>query len=218
MKKAATTSVLLGAAALALATPAFAVSPDIVISQVYGGGGNSGATLTHDFIEVFNRGVAPVDVTGWSVQYASATGSTWQVTALSGIIPVGGYYLIQQAQGAGGSQALPTPDATGTIAMSATNGKVALVTSTTALSGTCPAAYDFFGFGTANCSETAATAALNNTTAASRNADGCTDTDDNSSDFTLGGPLPRNSASPVNDCNPVQNTSSTWGRMKTLYR
>jgi predicted extracellular nuclease len=218
MKKAATTSVFLGAAALALATPAFAVSPDIVISQVYGGGGNSGATLTNDFIEIFNRGVAAVDVTGWSVQYASASGSTWQVTALSGVIPAGGYYLIQEAQGAGGSQALPTPDATGTIAMSATNGKIALVTNSTALSGTCPAAYDFLGYGSANCSETSATLSLNNTTAVLRNADGCTETDNNSSDFTLETPAPRNSASPDHNCNPVQNTSSTWGRMKTLYR
>ena len=38
------------------AQQARAISPDIVISQVYGGGGNSGATLTNDFIELFNRG------------------------------------------------------------------------------------------------------------------------------------------------------------------
>src|SRR5689334_13261168 len=55
----------------------------IVISQVYGGGGNSGAPLKNDFIELFNRGSAPVDITGWSVQYASATGTTYQVTALT---------------------------------------------------------------------------------------------------------------------------------------
>jgi len=218
MKKSATALTLLGAATLALASPALAVSPDIVISQVYGGGGNSGATLTNDFIELFNRGVGPVDVTGWSVQYASASGSTWQVTALSGIIPAGGYYLVQEAQGAGGSQALPTPDVVGTIAMSATSGKVALVGTTTALSGTCPAAYDLIGYGSANCAEGTAAPGLANTTAASRNADGCTDTDDNRSDFSLGNPAPRNSAAPDHNCNPVQNTSSTWGRMKTLYR
>jgi hypothetical protein len=28
----------------------------VVISQVYGGGGNTGATYTHDFIELFNSG------------------------------------------------------------------------------------------------------------------------------------------------------------------
>src|SRR5574341_980987 len=52
-----------------------AVSPDIVISQVYGGGGNTGATYTHDFIELFNRGTTSTSVDGWSVQYTSATGT-----------------------------------------------------------------------------------------------------------------------------------------------
>ena len=29
---------------------------NLVVSQVYGGGGNTGASYTHDFIELFNRG------------------------------------------------------------------------------------------------------------------------------------------------------------------
>src|SRR6266850_126259 len=57
-------------------------STSIVISQVYGGGGNSGAVFKNDFIEIFNRGSAAVDITGWSVQQASATGTTWNVAAL----------------------------------------------------------------------------------------------------------------------------------------
>jgi uncharacterized protein len=40
----------------AVKSPVAAASPDIVISQVYGGGGNSGAQYTHDFVELFNRG------------------------------------------------------------------------------------------------------------------------------------------------------------------
>ena len=96
------------------------VDTDVVISQVYGGGGNAGATLTHDFVELFNRGSNPVNLTGWSVQYTSATGTgTWQVTPLSGFIAPGHYYLVQQAQGTGGTAPLPAPDATGTIAMAA---------------------------------------------------------------------------------------------------
>jgi hypothetical protein len=63
--------------------------PSIVISQIYGGGGNSGATLKNDFIELFNPGGVAVSVNGWSVQYASAAGTTWQVTNLSGTIPPG---------------------------------------------------------------------------------------------------------------------------------
>ncbi|MFP7722420.1 lamin tail domain-containing protein [Lysobacter sp. A3-1-A15] len=171
----------------------------VVVSQVYGGGGNSGATLRSDFIELRNTGAAAVTLDGWSVQYASSGGSSWQRTPLSGSIAPGGYYLVKQADGAGGSLDLPTPDATGTIAMAGTNGKVALVSSGGALSGACPLAaatvVDFVGYGgSANCFEGAgATATLSNTTAALRNGDGSVDTDDNAADFTRGTPDPRNS-------------------------
>ncbi|MEO8217047.1 MAG: DNA/RNA non-specific endonuclease [Acidobacteriota bacterium] len=184
-----------------LAQSVSAASTGIVISQVYGGGGNSGATYKNDFIELFNRGTSPVDVTGWSVQYASAAGTTWATTALSGTIQPGQYYLVQEAAGAGGTADLPTPDATGGISMSASNAKVALVNNITALSGACPTGVvDFIGFGTANCSEGTAVAPLTNTTAALRNGNGCTDTDSNSGDFSIGVPTPRNSASPLNSC------------------
>jgi hypothetical protein len=177
---------------------AFAASPNIVISQVYGGGGNAGTTFRNDFIELFNRGTSPVNVTGWTVQYTSTTGTTWQTTVLSGTIQPGRYYLVQEAQGAGGTTDLPTPDATGTIPMGATGGKVALVNNSTALTGACPLGanvIDFVGFGAANCSETAPTAATANTTAAIRKNGGTTDTDNNSTDFVIATPTPRNSAS-----------------------
>src|SRR5688500_17329353 len=61
--------------AAAYSGPSQATSPNIVISQVYGAGGNSGATLTHDYIELFNRGNTAVSLAGWSLQYASATGT-----------------------------------------------------------------------------------------------------------------------------------------------
>ncbi len=178
-----------------------AVPPEetpVVISQIYGGGGNSGATYTHDFIELYNPGSSAVDISGWSVQYASAAGSTWQVTPLSGSVAPGGYYLIQQAQGSGGTTPLPTPDAIGAIAMSATAGKVALVDSTTALSGACPtgeAIVDFVGFGgSASCFEGSGPApAPSNTTAVMRLNGGAQDTDDNAADFVAGAPDPRNS-------------------------
>lgn len=184
----------------------------LVISQLYGGGGNSGATLTHDFIEIFNRTNTTISVSGWSVQYASAAGTTWQVTPLGGSIPPGGYYLVRQAQGAGGTTPLPAPDATGTIAMAAGSGKVALVSTTTALSGSCPLGgmvVDFAGYGTANCFEGAGAApTLTNTTAALRLGDGCQDTDNNSADFMSGAPAPRNSASPLNNCTALKATGA----------
>lgn len=206
-------SFLLGLAIGFLTSPLLAVSSTVVISQVYGGGGNSGATLKNDFIELFNRGAVPVDVTGWSVQYASAAGTTWQTTALSGVIPSGGYYLVQEAQGAGGTVDLPTPDATGTIPMSATAGKIALVNTTTALTGSgCPfsaSIVDFVGFGsTANCFEgTGPAPAPSNTTAVLRGAGGCTETDQNASDFATGPPAPRNSASATAACSGPTNPS-----------
>jgi hypothetical protein len=207
-------AMLAGLAPLAQASPVQAVSPNIVISQVYGGGGNSGAAYTNDFIELFNLGPTPVDISSWSVQYASSSGSSWQVTALSGVIQPGHYYLVQEAAGNGGTTSLPTPDATGAIAMSATSGKIALVSDPTALSGTCPSGaniIDLMGFGSANCSESDPTPALSNTTAALRNGSGCTDTDDNSADFSIDAPNPRNSASPAQSCGapPPTNPSGT---------
>src|SRR5262245_60105935 len=91
-------TVLLCLLAIALAAiEPRAVSPDIVISQIYGAGGNSGATYRNDFIELFNRGATPVMVTGWTVQYAATTGTSWQTTPLSGTIQPGRYYLVQEA-------------------------------------------------------------------------------------------------------------------------
>src|SRR5258706_4957309 len=185
-----------------------AVSSSLVISQVYGGGGNAGSTYRNDFIELFNRGAVPVSLSGMSVQYAAATGTTWQVTVLSGTVAPGQYYLVQEAVGAGGTVNLPTPDATGTIALSATAGKVALASSTTAFASMCPTgAVDFIGYGGANCSEGSPTPALTNTTAASRNANGCTDTDNNATDFSAGAPAPRNTSSSVNACSGATNPS-----------
>src|SRR5438046_9649459 len=61
------------------------VSSGVVISQVYGGGGNTGATFKNDFIELFNRGASAVNVTGWTVQYGSAGGTSWtNITPLIG--------------------------------------------------------------------------------------------------------------------------------------
>ncbi len=192
--------------------PASAASPNVVISQVYGGGGNAGATYKNDFIELFNRGSSPVSLTGWSVQYASTAGTTWQATTLSGSIAPGQYYLVQEAAGAGGTASLPAPDATGSIAMSATGAKVALVNSTAALSGACPSAsvIDLVGYDGATCFEGGAAApALTNTTAALRASGGCTDTDNNAADFAAGAPAPRNSASPLNVCGGSTNPAGS---------
>jgi DNA/RNA endonuclease G (NUC1) len=189
-----------GASGPALSIAASAATPKwLVISQVYGGGGNSGATLKNDFIELYNGSIVDVSLDGWSVQYASSAGSNWAVTPLSGVIKSGQYRMVREAAGNGGTVAVVADDS-GSIAMSATAGKVALVNSTDALSGTCPTAVvDFVGFGTAaNCFEgSGPTSTLSNTTAAIRKLAGQTETDDNKADFATGTPTPRNSASPL---------------------
>lgn len=181
-----------------------AISTTIVISQVYGGGGNSGAPYTNDFIELYNLGASAINLTGFSVQYASAAGtfSSANVHALSGTINPGKYFLIQEASGGASGVPLPTPDlSSGPLNLSATNGKVALVSSTTAL--TCGAScasgvasvVDFIGYGSANDHEGAAAApVLSNTTAALRAGNGATDTDSNAVDFSAVAPCPRNTA------------------------
>lgn len=122
----------------------------------------------------------------------------------------GQYYLIQLAVGTNLSAPLPTPDAIGSTAMSATGGKVALVTTRTGLacnggSAPCDAVQqaqivDLVGWNGANFFETAAAPTTSNTTAVIRGAGGCTDTDSNAADFVPGAPAPRNSASPRAPC------------------
>ncbi|MFI5532013.1 lamin tail domain-containing protein [Kitasatospora sp. NPDC051853] len=197
---AASAATVLGALLSLPGQSAHAVSPDIVISQVYGGGGNSGAPYTHDFIELHNRGTSTVSLAGWTVQYASAGGSSWSTTALTGTIAPGRYHLVREGAGSGSGAALPTPDTIGTLAMSASSGKVALVTNATALTcstgcATKPGVRDFVGYGSsASSAEGSPTGTLSNTTAALRAGGGATDTDANSADFAVTSPIPRNSS------------------------
>ncbi|CAN5328199.1 hypothetical protein BH20ACI2_BH20ACI2_14790 [soil metagenome] len=203
-------------------------STTLVISQVYGGGGNSGAPLTNDFIEIFNKGTTPIDLSNYSVQYAAATTTglfSTNVTALTNVtLQPGQFYLIQQAAGATPSGSLPTPDATGTIAMALGSGKVILANTTSGIAcngSSTPCSVeqlaqivDLVGFGTANFFEgSAAAPAPSNTTSILRAGGGCTDTDQNSTDFATGAPAPRNTASPLNLCTlstTVQFSSPTF--------
>src|SRR5207245_7804769 len=155
----------------------------IVISQIYGGGGNSSAQFRNDFIEIFNRGETAVDINGWSVQHASASGTSWSITALcpSGActLAAGQYFLVQEASSGTTGADLPTSDAAGTANLSATDGKVALVTNSTALFGTdCTSwkanSVDFVGYGNAACFEgTAAASVPSNTRTVFRDSNGC---------------------------------------------
>jgi len=180
-----------------------APSADAVIAEVYGGGGNSGAQYTEDFVEIGNAGGASVDMGGYSVQYlpgAPTASSKWQVTPLAGTLAGGGRYLVGEGFGTGGTTPLPATDAAGAIALSGTSGTVALVQGSDPL--TCVTAADcaadsrvkdLVGYGTATVHEgSGAAAGASNTASVARNA-ALTDTDDNAADFTAGAPTPQNS-------------------------
>lgn len=186
----------------------FSQSTTVVISQFYGAGGNTGATFNADFVELHNVSNAAVSLSGMSIQYSSAT-NTGVWTGVSPLpaasIPAGGYYLIQMSTPGANGAAIPVADyvSNPTIAMSGTNGKLALVNALTALTGcpTDPTIIDLVGYGTANCFEgAAATAVLTSTTGGIRNNNGCAETNNNGADFTVAAVTPRNSASPVFVC------------------
>ncbi|NJQ06225.1 endonuclease/exonuclease/phosphatase family protein [Streptomyces lonarensis] len=205
----AATSLVLTPLPRALAEPApgadlSTTAAGAVISEVYGGGGNSGATLVRDFVELGNPGDSAYELSGHSVQYlpgAPGPNSRWQATPITGTVEPGALYLVAQAAGNGGSVQLPTPDATGSISMSATTGTVALVEGTTPLTCVTAAAcaddarvVDLVGYGSAVVREGSGPAAgAGNNASVARDAE-LTDTDDNAADFTAGAPTPVNSA------------------------
>src|SRR5690242_4533303 len=198
-------------------------SGHVVISQIYGGGGSADAIFTHDFVELFNARSEAVSLRGWSLQYASASGTgnfgatDTQMDELPDVsIEPGQYYLVQLAQGTAGTTPLPSPDFVDPtpINMSATAGKIALVKSAVSLGcngSSAPCSddakaqlVDLVGYGAANFFEGGGPAvATTNATADFRLAGGCIDTDDNASDFSASAPAPRNTQSSRNDCTHV---------------
>jgi len=197
-----TTGLGIGTSATNFTVNAAPVSP-VLISQIYGGGGNSGAVYQNDYIELYNRSGSPVTLTGWSVQYAASTGTSWSVIPLSGVIQSGNYYLIKGASGGAVGAVLPTADATDITAnLGQTAGKVVLLNASTAIPpGTSSpiglsSFQDFAGYGAADAYEgTGPAPSISATTADFRANSGATDTDDNSADFTAATPNPRNSGS-----------------------
>ncbi len=183
---------------------------DIVISQIYSNGGQIGSTYQTNYIEVFNRSNKTFDIAGWPFSFTSATGeftfSIGFVSSSGAFIGPGQYLLIQMGPSGGNGAPLPIfPDfSTSNDITSA--GKIAFSRPGTFLTGPCPLpnsqVIDFVGYGSAaNCFEgTGPVANSSTTTAAIRLAGGCTDTDNNASDFAVGTPVPRNSSSAPNFC------------------
>ncbi len=193
-----------------------AVSPNVVISQFYGGGGLTNAPYKYDYVEIFNRGSAPVNLLDWSVQYASSGGTNWLPTVLPSFnLQPGQYYLIQLASSGTVGADLPMPDFVAPVLqpegfipnLSSISGKISLVNTSMRLpaSPACPndpSLVDLVGYGdSASCFEGAKTANVSAVIAGIRKNGGCLDTDNNAQDFTLGAPAPHNSSSPISACN-----------------
>ena len=200
---------------------AFFMNAQIVINEVYGGGGNSGATFKNDFVELINSGTTSVTLSGATLQYASAAGTFNQYHPLPDItLAPQQTYLIQEAAGTGGTVDLspdfvapiPTNFGSGTnnnpgFAMAGTNLKIALVSNAVQISGPTDAnVLDFVGVGSANQFEgTGAAPVMTNSTSASR-TNGI-DTNNNAADFTTGTPTPKNSTQlSVSDVNGLKVT------------
>ncbi len=183
----------------------------IVINEVYGGGGNSGSTYKNDFVELINKGTSPITLTGATLQYASSAGTFNSYHTLPSItLAPGQTYLVQEAAGTGGTTNLPTPDfiattlvnfngstnnSTDGFAMAGTNMKIVLASNSVQVASPTDAnVLDFVGVGSANQFEgSAAAPAMSNSTSVSRTNG--VDTNNNSADFTAGAPTPQNSAS-----------------------
>lgn len=192
-----TTALVAAAATIAsLTTPVLATpaGDNVVISEAYGGGGNSGAPYSNDFVELYNPTNAPIDLTGFQLEYYSASGNLGNTTELSGTILALGYFLVQMSAGTNAAQALPSPDLEGTASMGGKAGTVKLTKG--------GADVDVLGWGTATIVEGAAAGATDNTTSAQRTAP-ATDTDNNAADFTIAAPTPRGSGQASTDPTPT---------------
>ena len=174
----------------------------VVIYEIYGGGGNTGAIYNKDYIMLRNNGTTAVSLAGFSIQYAPPTSASWNVVPLSGSIPPGGFYLIQMGSGGAIGAALPPPDATDPNAtnINATDGKIILKNNTVAETTANPAnanILDLVGYGnTASTSETSPATSPSNTQSITRKNNG-QDTGNNSVDFARTAPNPKNVALPV---------------------
>jgi 5'-nucleotidase len=195
-------AVLAVAAGLAWVAPASAnpSGTGLVISEVYGAGGNAGAVYNADFVELYNPTSSAIVLTGDYVHYRSASGTSGGTPyALSGSVPAGGHYLIQMSAAGTTGAALPTPDAVAAPAfnLAAAGGQVYLLSTSSPITTTgdqagAPGVVDMVGAATATSFETTATtSAATATSSLNRSAAGA-DSDNNTADFSLAAPSPQN--------------------------
>jgi len=177
-----------GLVAVTLVLMPAVVSAQVVISQVYAGGGSYSSTYKHDFVELFNRGTTYVSVTGWSIGFKQYDFQSWSDTTLYGVIPPGGYFLVKLSGSTfSGRYTLPPADVTGYTNL-ASSGTVVLVDSMGYA-----ADYIGYGIGPPYYEGTQFFSSLGYTNAALRHGNGCADTNNNFLDFQNASPSPYNS-------------------------
>jgi predicted extracellular nuclease len=172
----------------------------VVISEVYGAGGNAGAVRNADYVELYNPTDAAISVADDYIHYRSATGSSGGTPfRLSGSVPAHGHYLIQMSATGANGAALPTPDAgPAGFSMAGAGGQVFLLSQSTAITTAgdmknVAGVVDMVGADTATSFETAPTDdPASATKSLNRSAAGA-DTDSNLADFSLQDPTPENS-------------------------
>ena len=211
----------------------------LVISQMYGGGGNTGAQFTYDFLELYNPTSAAISLNGFSIQYASATSASWNAVALPNVsVQPGHYFLIQAAAGTTVTNAPLVPAADFVISgngssgnalnFSATAGKIVIARTTTPLTVACPAAtayVDLIGFGpTANCFEGTGPAPAPSNTTADVRTNLAVDLINNATDFSTAAPSPHSSGSATGPVTPpvlfihdIQGVKSTTASTVSPY-
>lgn len=166
---------------------------DLRIYQIYGGGGNSGATFVNDFIMLYNNGESSIDLSLYNIQYAPATSLSWNSKQLSGSIPSKGFYLIEISTTGNTGSNLPTPDLTwsglANSGINTSDGKVALMLNSVTDTPIPSNAIDFVGYGAAADTFEGTGPALIPSPSSSPNSksfirkDDGVDTDNNSADF-----------------------------------
>src|ERR1035437_4810594 len=186
-----------------------AVSTTLVLSQVYGGGGATSGTptYTNDYVEIKNISATNQSLNGLSVDYGSATGNFASSAAPNAFalpdvtLNPGQYYFVQLGStGTVGGPFPVTPDVVTTnLNLSASSGKVALVTSAF-VENSCGATgtpcslpnaniIDLVSYGASNNAEgnapTNGGTALTNVKGNVRKTLGCTETDNNNADFDI---------------------------------
>ncbi len=203
MKKSILTT--LAATALIGFLTAAAHAQMLTISEVYGGGGNSGSKYSNDFIELYNYGTTPIDMSALAVYYAPATGTSYTAAAafqtiLTGTLAGGAYYLIAESQGTGGTTPLTGVNVAGSIAMAGTAGKVVLGLANTVpvyaagslVPANNPSVIDIVGYGATATQYrgTGPAPTLTNTTSDSRTTVTTAPTS-NATDYLAGAPSPQ---------------------------